>query len=167
MSKVIVPTIRDIVGVLTLREPWATLIALGEKWIETRDWRPRTTLQPGQWLAIHSGLGLDTDVQGKPPFTDALAGVPFFAHGSIVAVVRLHSFEPTFTALAMLPEYGARFEIAFGDYGSGRQAWIFDRVVPVRPFVPMTGGRGVRPLPRPVAAAVVAALGEPLERRAA
>lgn len=39
---------------LTIRQPWATLIALGVKTIETRSWRaPRSLI--GQTIAIHAG----------------------------------------------------------------------------------------------------------------
>ncbi len=39
---------------LTIRQPWATLIALGVKTIETRSWRAPVSLI-GQRIAIHAG----------------------------------------------------------------------------------------------------------------
>jgi len=45
---------------LTIRQPWATLIALGVKTIETRSWRAPKALI-GQRVAIHAGKAL-------PPF---------------------------------------------------------------------------------------------------
>ena len=42
---------------LTLHQPWATLIALGIKTIETRSWPPPRNLM-GQTVAIHAGRTL-------------------------------------------------------------------------------------------------------------
>lgn len=40
---------------ITIRQPWATLIALGEKEFETRSWR---TAYRGE-LGIHAGMRID------------------------------------------------------------------------------------------------------------
>ena len=51
---------------LTVRQPWATLIALGVKTIKTRSWRAPQALI-GQRLAIHAGKALtylDGDIYG-------------------------------------------------------------------------------------------------------
>lgn len=51
---------------LTLHQPWATLIALGVKRIETRSWRAPQALI-GQRIAIHAGKALtylDGDIYG-------------------------------------------------------------------------------------------------------
>lgn len=42
---------------ITLWQPWATLIAIGAKRIETRNWRAPASLN-GQWIAIHAGASL-------------------------------------------------------------------------------------------------------------
>ena len=39
---------------LTLHQPYATLIARGQKWYETRSWQPPVSLY-GQRIAIHAG----------------------------------------------------------------------------------------------------------------
>ena len=43
---------------LTLHQPWATLIALGIKTIETRSWPPPAGML-GQTIAIHAGRTLE------------------------------------------------------------------------------------------------------------
>jgi hypothetical protein len=47
---------------LTLIQPWATLVALGEKQIETRSW---DTKYRGP-LAIHAGKKIDKSVFDQP-----------------------------------------------------------------------------------------------------
>lgn len=48
--------------VITLIQPWATLIALGEKQIETRSW---STKYRGE-IAIHAGKKIDKSVFIQP-----------------------------------------------------------------------------------------------------
>lgn len=43
---------------LTVKQPWASLIASGVKRIENRSWRPPAALV-GQRIAIHAGAGWD------------------------------------------------------------------------------------------------------------
>lgn len=43
---------------LTVKQPWASLIASGEKIIENRSWRPPAALI-GERIAIHAGAGWD------------------------------------------------------------------------------------------------------------
>ena len=64
------------VKALTIRQPWATLIALGVKTIETRSWRAPQALI-GQTLAIHAGKHRPKDVwcsaSADPVFPPPLA----------------------------------------------------------------------------------------------
>jgi hypothetical protein len=45
---------------ITVRQPWAALIAAGAKRTENRNWRPRSVV--GKPLAIHAGKYMPTDV---------------------------------------------------------------------------------------------------------
>jgi hypothetical protein len=46
--------------VLTVKQPWASLIALGIKRVENRTWAPsKATLPDGSRIAIHAGGGWD------------------------------------------------------------------------------------------------------------
>lgn len=72
----------SVMKVLTVRQPWAGLIAHGVKDVENRTWQPN--LELGARFAIHAGR--DDDVWPDDDMTgDALCQV----HGLIVATVRL------------------------------------------------------------------------------
>jgi hypothetical protein len=49
----------DLIAAVSLWQPWASLIALGEKEFETRDWIPKE-LRRGQRLLIHAAQKVDT-----------------------------------------------------------------------------------------------------------
>ena len=63
---------------LTVQQPYATLLALGEKHVETRSWQP-TTLRPGELLAIHAAKNWwrgeigGRELAATDPFASALA----------------------------------------------------------------------------------------------
>lgn len=117
---------------LTLTQPWATLIALGAKKIETRSWG---TGYRGL-LAIHAAKNLKPvggdagleDLVRSEPFSSALQGADL-PLGRIVTVMKLvdcQRIEATLTA-----DIAARFMVApteeeFGDYTTGRRAWLLN-----------------------------------------
>lgn len=75
--------------ILTLRQPWATLVAIGEKTVENRRW---STSYRGP-LAIHAGEAWDPAATGDPLVEEALtehgltrADLP---HGVVVALAEL------------------------------------------------------------------------------
>jgi hypothetical protein len=117
------------VKALTLWQPWATLVALGEKKIETRSW---STDYRGP-LAIHASLSHAGDnliLANVEPFCAALARHGIVSRlqlplGAIVAVCELedvheidHAFAGSFSVQ----------EIAFGDWSPGRLAWVLKNV---------------------------------------
>lgn len=139
---------------ITLWQPWATLIALGVKRIETRSWpapvgvAQRSTQAPGVWvwrkhgLAIHAARhtpGRDmAEAWANPWIRDTLAlwgitrdnwtgGPGSLPQGAIVAVVTLKA------CLPMEPGGGlvglCEQEAAFGNYSPGRWAWLLADVV--------------------------------------
>lgn len=133
---------------LSLTQPWATLVSLGAKKIETRSW---STPYRGK-LLIHAAKGLGS-VGGKrgykrlcftEPFLSVLSlarqntsdvfylvdyfmSLPF---GAIVAVCRLHHCCPTEHIASdwwrknNLSHSLTDQEYAFGDYSPGRYAWL-------------------------------------------
>lgn len=132
---------------LTLTQPWATLVARGEKQIETRSWR---TDYRGP-LAIHAGKGLAgateqmlTMLVQRAPFyralgagrvEDIVAGLP---RGAVVAVGVLVNVE--LIAEATIRSIGrSSNEYAFGDYSLGRYAWFLEDVQPLPEPVPARG----------------------------
>lgn len=122
---------------MTLTQPWASLVAIGAKRIETRSWG---TNYRGP-LAIHAAKGLTPvggleglkDLCQTPPFCDELlaAGIHFatdLPRGGVLAVcalvtcIRLDD-DLTVRDVLLLPS-AAPHERAFGDYSVGRFAWV-------------------------------------------
>lgn len=151
--------------ILTLTQPWATLMAIGEKRIETRGWR---TKYRGP-IAIHAAKGFQADncraLCFRPgPIQQALArhGVESTAQlsavtGHIVAVVDLVDICCTDLDLSLMATrslYGIPEEPRFGDYGPGRFAWITRDVRRLATPIPFCGSLGLRDLPAAVEAAV-------------
>jgi len=144
---------------LTLTQPWAAMVAIGAKRIETRSW---STKYRGP-LLIHAAAGLGpvggklslVDLCHTDPFYDVLqaAGIrratslPF---GAIVAVAELVSVIPT----EILNRQGSWIidtdtwnlteqERAFGDYTPGRYAWLLADVQPLATPIPAKGALGL------------------------
>lgn len=160
---------------LTLTAPWGSLVALGCKRIETRGW---STPYRGP-IAIHQGQGLKP-VKGykglfkicnqepfKAPLTQAgilnekgLIRLEQLHLGHIIAVAELVDVRPIPARLPAemgysTPERVYRWplteqELAFGDYTSGRFAWLLADVKPLREPLQWQGAQGLRPLPEVV-----------------
>lgn len=141
--------------ILTLWEPWATLMALGEKRIETRSW---ATKYRGP-LAIHAAKGgLSKDELRRiclgetcleKHFHDALSDATFH-RGHIVAVVNLAYCVPVakiFSTDALKGIWLPPKEEAFGDYSNGRHAWMTDNLFRLPEPIPYKGSQGLGTLP--------------------
>lgn len=148
--------------VLTLTQPWAMLIAIGAKRLETRSW---STHYRGP-IAIHAARGFPAGAQAMcvaHPFLATLinAGVDRLddlPRGVVVCVATLAEVEETTssTCRAWLRR-GPEHERAFGDYSPGRFAWLLTDVQALAEPVEHRGGQGLRDLPAGVAARVGAA----------
>lgn len=133
---------------LSLTQPWATLIAISAKRIETRSW---STAFRGR-IAIHAAKGLGP-VGGKRGLVNQ-CNVPAFAHalrskflydnhenplplGAIIATAFLAKVRRIDMALRaeVLAQIITPNEIEFGDYTTGRYAWFLE---------------DIRPLPEPI-----------------
>lgn len=119
---------------LSFTQPWATLVALGAKRIETRSW---TTSYRGL-LAIHAAKRFPAEAVElcwQEPFRSALEAGGYYAHsassnnpfqlplGAVVAVVTL--IEVRRIGIDDVP---AEPERTFGNYIPGRYAWFFQHV---------------------------------------
>src|ERR1043165_1458437 len=153
---------------LTLTQPWATLIAIGAKRIETRSWG---TDFHGQ-IAIHAVKGL-SPVGGKrgladqctmAAFADALRrggyalGAETYLNdkplplGAIVAVAvldRVRRIDMKLRAEVMAQTITPN-EIDFGDYTSGRYAWFLESVLPLAEPIPCNGALSLWDVPEDV-----------------
>ncbi|MEK4848467.1 ASCH domain-containing protein [Paenibacillus sp. FSL H7-0756] len=126
---------------LTIRQPWATLIALGEKQIETRSWR---TAYRGE-LAIHAGMQVNKAICRTEPYQSLLARHGYTADnlptGRIIAVSRLADCCEVTPELAQQGWPGGN-EYVFGNYAEGRYAWKLEEVVPLVHPIPAKGRLG-------------------------
>jgi hypothetical protein len=127
---------------LTVFQPFAVLIALGEKRVETRS---RQTVHRGE-LAIHAGQPL-TEYALRSCYREPVAGVLARAglqvtdlrRGCIVAVATLVDVVQTKTHVQVISPQ----ERAFGDYTEGRWAWLLENVRVVDPPVYCRGWQHV------------------------
>ena len=149
---------------LTLRQPWATLVAIGAKRIETRSWR---TSYRGP-LAIHAAKGYPRSAQMtaiSSPFIGELNGanyLPDIPLASVVATCRLSHIVPIQNIgctilLGRLGEWNHLLtdrEIKFGDYSDGRYAWILEDVQMFEDPMPARGALSLWDWERPSVAAL-------------
>ena len=115
--------------VLTIREPWASLIGKGIKTIETRSWQ---TNDRGK-LYIHAGLC-------KPPKNDIrinkmmsmLTEAPHY--GEIFLECNLSDCIYIDKKFAENAKVDNPINFMCGDYKEGRYAWIFTDIKPIVPI---------------------------------
>ena len=124
---------------ITLHQPWASLIALGIKRVETRSWIAGFRGQ----LAIHAAKRpikrseLEAIAQHK--FNGICLGELEYPLGSVVAVCTLSD------CVLMTPKLISQqspTELAVGDWESGRYAWLLSNVQPTR-VIPASGKQGL------------------------
>jgi len=149
--------------VISLLQPWASLIVAGHKKIETRSWN---TKYRGE-LLIHSSSGwsgLQNEISCKEPFYKLLTALGFTgvkaAHkcglplGAIIGKVEIASTLETEKIIlckdAGIPlKEDAGFnkeawdlETAFGDFTKGRFGWLTKNPVQFKEPIPAKGNRG-------------------------
>jgi activating signal cointegrator 1 len=148
------------VKALSLTQPWATLVALGAKRIETRSW---STHYRGP-LAIHAAKGLPgwvaVTVRGEPWFKRVLGDLfdpgrvtlGDLPRGVVIATCELLAVKrimPDSTGWEWNGPTGRHWtyqitdeERAFGDYTPGRYAWLLSMMQPITP-TPARGALGL------------------------
>ncbi|HWQ42809.1 MAG TPA: ASCH domain-containing protein [Desulfosporosinus sp.] len=127
---------------ISILQPWASLIAIDAKKIETRSW---STKYRGP-LAIHASKGFSKslrDLCNTQPFkailTKAGLNLDNLPLGKIVATCNLVD------CIKMTPEFIDFIESAkghereFGDYAVGRYAWILEDIKPLEKPIPVKG----------------------------
>jgi len=162
-------TIPDNARALTIRQPWASLIALGVKTIETRSW---STRYRGP-LAIHAGKAPTSFAAAADPWRRLAAETgqarPWYevTLGAVVAVADLVDVVPMLECGTFpdppgrylrigRPGHGPRLALGafgrprssvtdqepYGDFTPGRYAWLLDNVREIDP-VPAKGRQGL------------------------
>jgi activating signal cointegrator 1 len=143
--------------VISIIQPWATLIMLGEKRFETRSW---ATKYRGE-LGIHASKKMNRFIRSicnQEPFKSVLAKYGFTADnlplGAIVATSHLtncHTIHSDHTGdAALLKPNGAPVywlgkdsnEFLYGDYSHGRFAWELSDVKQIE-SIPAKGQLGL------------------------
>ncbi|MEK3873671.1 MULTISPECIES: ASCH domain-containing protein [unclassified Paenibacillus] len=119
---------------ITILQPWATLIALGEKRFETRGW---ATKHRGP-LGIHAGKKVDRSACEQPEIKAVLARHGYTADnlptGAVVAVAKLNEcfqvYRDVLGGVVVLESENRKThfstldnEYHFGWYEKGRYAW--------------------------------------------
>lgn len=130
--------------VITLTEPWGTLVTLGAKKIETRSWqrtyRDRLLIHTSQDFPLWAKrLCLQEpfcSVLNKAGFYVYPSGAHNFKLGHIIGQTRLVDIERI--TPDNLPEEPER---SFGDYTPGRFAWHLTDASRLAETVPATGAR--------------------------
>jgi hypothetical protein len=151
------------IRVLSVNQPWASLIACGAKEWETRSWRTsyrglvlvhasRTTvglraidaaaLWPAKDLPAISGHMRDAGL----PSTSAAAAheLPF---GKLLALAVLEQVLPTGPGVEPFPEWSER-ELALGNFDAGRFAWRLRVLATLPEPLAYRGGQGFPNLPK-------------------
>lgn len=145
---------------LTLTQPWASLVAIGAKRIETRSWN---TTYRGP-IAIHAAKGWPNEAKElvwREPFLACLreAGLVTFNNfigvagagearlpvGAVIATAQLDdTFPITEESWSYLLKFGAQHEADFGDYSyPGRFGWVLTDVSPLEEPVAAKGALGL------------------------
>lgn len=134
---------------LTLTQPWATLVAIGAKRVETRGW---STSYRGP-LAIHAAKGFPTwarEFFDQPPFFSLVlrqAGYKSWKdlpRGVVLCTTELIAVLPTVYTVAQALARPRPFELtdqerAFGNYLPGRYAFYLGPVTRLATPVPARG----------------------------
>ena len=131
---------------ITLTQPWASLVALGAKRIETRSW---STSYRGQ-LAIHAGktfprwareLARSKEFLNAPEVRALLEAGFQYPRGVVIATCDLYSCVETdkIDRFVKLTDQ----EESFGDYSPRRFAFLLDNVRVLPEPVPASGALGL------------------------
>jgi hypothetical protein len=140
------PADAGFIKALTLHQPWASLVALGVKTLETRSW---WTAYRGP-LAIHAAKAFGVSNQAlchQEPFKVALLAGGFeqvsdLPLGAVVALADLKSCKEMTKEWLAYTNLSDQ-ERAFGHYALGRYAWHLVNVQPVNPPIPARGAQGL------------------------
>jgi hypothetical protein len=139
------------VKAISLQQPWATLVAMGLKQVETRSWSTKhrgrlaihaTKKLPGSWHpfrdehfieALEPACGLNEF--GVPDLSKLPTGavVAFVDVLDVIDTVEQVDALEEFVAIGDMDARELARELAFGDFTPGRFAWVLGHVTPLRP----------------------------------
>lgn len=122
--------------VLTLKEPWASLIAYGHKRIETRSWK----VNYRGTILVHAGSGSATP--SRISEVSKLVTIPRPMHGNIIAKVEIVDCVEITEEYANQVRQVDPVSYSCGDFTPGRYAWILRNPQIVNP-IPIPGKLGL------------------------
>lgn len=138
---------------ISLWQPWATLIVIGEKHFETRSWE---TLYRGEIL-IHAAKRATSDLRDTSrdePFKTALqrGGYDSWADLPLGALIGRCQIERCYETADVTARFRAglrhaEFEEQFGDYYPGRFAWQLSNFQRFLKPIPWRGEQGFFQVP--------------------
>jgi activating signal cointegrator 1 len=121
---------------LSLYQPWATAIMLGNKKIETRSWRTNFTGR----IAIHAAKTFPAWAKEFAESERALGRIPeCLPFGAIVGFVTLMGMRRTEDVAHQI----TAFERLYGDYHPGRWAWMLSDIKPLEEPIFIKGAMGL------------------------
>lgn len=131
---------------LPLWQPWAQLVAIGAKRIETRHW-PAPQYLIGQRIAIHATkTRRELWVCDAEPFKRRLGDADLWFGAIVATAVLLRCSAMTEERIAATRRLDPD-EVAFGLWQPGRYAWALADVRALAEPVPFTGRQGIFDVP--------------------
>lgn len=132
---------------LPLWQPWASLVCLGAKRVETRHW-PAPAWVVGRRIAIHAcvtpkGLVLCHE----EPFNEYIPDPRGLPTGALFCTVVVDRCREITQAAGLELHERNWHEFAFGDYTPGRFAWVLRDVQPFDMPIPWKGSQGIFDVP--------------------
>lgn len=137
---------------LSLWQPWASLMAIGAKQLETRSWpAARAGLRPGELVAIHAAkrpMPYELRWEMHAPCKDVGLDLDHVPYGSVVSIHRFEECLPTTVYRDGVPwcaewlDTLSEQELDFGDYGQDRYAWRMPLVYRLPQAPPVRGAQG-------------------------
>ncbi len=139
------------INVLSLKQPWASLVAWGLKSLETRSW---ATKYRGP-LFIHASASknkTDAQICKQYPFSSFLVEDEYekLPYGKIIACTNLKDVitsEEALTKPKLFSDFCAdptlSVEFAFGNYSENRQIWILEKTMKLPEAIAAKGQLGI------------------------
>lgn len=162
---------------LPLHQPWATLVATGEKTIETRAYPPkRLSMAAGDRIAIHANKSDEFVHLGRrEPFRSSLMRHGYWPaltatqevkdalrdggeptpRGGLIAVAEIEWALEITPGLHEVIERETPLDIPFGDYTLGRWAWKLWNVTMLDEPIPARGHQGSFKVPEDALARIL------------
>jgi len=133
--------------VLSLLQPWATLVVIGAKKFECRSWN---TEYRGP-IIIHAS-GKKPNRREKLFFREAayfqkyIVDMDYLPYGALIGKVELKDIVRTewlLQNLETIPYHNWKQELAFDDYSPNRYAWHLEEAVKFATILPVKGRLGL------------------------